>query len=537
MPEEHESGKLILVVEDSLVQAAALEHRLTRAGYSVRIAHNGAEGLALAQTLKPALILSDVVMPVMDGYLMCRAIKDTQALKDIPVVMLTQLYEPEEIIRGFESGADAYMTKTVGEDLFMAKVQSLLLNPLQFSNHPDLKCISFEYGAKRYEVHAERAQTLGFLISTYESAIWHNMQHLKAQKQLQTLNEQLEEIVKERTRELTNEIAERKQAEEALKESEQRFRAIFETNTDGMIVVSIEDRKFILCNPAICRMLGYDQDELLGLGIVDIHPNEELPHVIQQFEKQVRGEINVAEDITVKRKDGTVYYADINTSSIILDGKRRILGAFRDVTERRKLMASEVARLAAEKTAKAKAEFLANMSHEIRTPMNAILGFSQIMLRDPNVTPQRQEQLVTINQSGEHLMALLNDVLDMSRIQAERTFMDRDEFDLHALFNEMAAMFRMRSAGKQLSFSMELSNKLPHYVMGDEGKLRMILRNLLGNAVKFTDKGGVILRTDTELRENRRFCLVMEVEDTGPGIFPNDLPMLFQPLDQVTTAL
>lgn len=660
--------KLILIVEDSLVQSEVLKRKLKREGYRTAVARDGAEGLALTQTLNPALILSDVVMPVMDGYLMCRKIKDTEALRDIPVVLLTQLYEPEEIIRGLESGADAYMAKTVGEDLFMSKVRSLLINPLQFRNRPDLKCISFEYGNKRYEVHSDRAQTLSFLISTYESVIWQNTELNKMQKQLRTINEKLEKMVKERTRELINEIAERKQAEKALRESNHRyfritecladyqytvrvengravetkqspncehvtgyrpeefdadpylwinmivpedrerimfrvkqilagedgpavehriirkdgesrwvsdtiiplrdasgnllsydgvikditvrklaedklreselwFRTIFETKTDGMLAIGIEDKKFYICNPSICRMLGYSKEELLQLGVMDVHVDDELPHVLEQFERQLTGEILIAEDIPVKRKDGNVFYAEISSSLITLDGKIYIIGAFRDITERKKLLESEIARLAAEKATKAKSIFLANMSHEIRTPMNAILGFSQLMLRDPDLTPRMEEQLATINRSGEHLLALINDILEMSKIEAGRIVLSPDAFNLHAMFHDMEMMFRQRADSKQLSFSVGLKGDIPRFVMGDEGKVRQVLINVLDNAIKFTAKGGVMLRIRANRGETNTFRLVVEVEDTGPGIPSDELHKIFKPFEQTASGL
>jgi len=539
MPKEPEynAANLILIVEDSPVQAELLTRMLTREGHRTAVAHDGAEGLALAQTLGPKLILSDVVMPAMDGYQMCRSIKDTPTLKEIPVVLLTQLYEPEEIIRGLESGADAYITKTVGEDLFMAKVQSLLINPLQFKNRPDLKCIAFEYQNKRYEVHSDRAQTLSFLISTYESAVWQNRELIKVQQQLQSFNEMLEITIEERTQELTDEIAERIKIEQELKESEHRFRTIFETINDGVLASCIEDKRFTLCNPAICRMLGYSEAELLQLGVADIHPAEELPHVIKQFERQVKREITVAEDIPVKRKDGSIFFVDINASPITLNGKTSLIGSFRDTTDRKKLQESEIARLAAETATKAKSAFLANMSHEIRTPMNAILGFSQLMQRDPDLTPRLAEQLATINRSGEHLLTLINDILEMSKIEAGRIVLSLDAFDLHSLFHDMDTTFRQQTDNKQLSFSVELSPDIPHFVWGDEGKVRQVLINILGNAVKFTAKGGIILRARVDRTDASRIRLILEVEDTGPGISSDELQRLFKPFEQTTAGM
>lgn len=129
-------------------------------------------------------------------------------------------------------------------------------------------------------------------------------------------------------------ITERKKAEEYLKESEKRFKTIFDNNTDGLAVADIGSKKFVLANPMICRMLGYEEEELKRMNVMDIHPYEDVPYVSEQFEKQARGEITIAEKLPVKRKDGTVFYADINTSPLTLEGKEYLLGAFRDVTDR-----------------------------------------------------------------------------------------------------------------------------------------------------------------------------------------------------------
>ena len=126
------------------------------------------------------------------------------------------------------------------------------------------------------------------------------------------------------------------------------------------------------------------------------------------------------------------------------------------------------------------------MSHEIRTPLNAILGFSQLLLRDPAVAPEQREQLITINRSGEHLLALINDILEMSKIEAGRSHAHLTTFDLGALVGDIAAMFKHRALSKGLSLVVNLCDELPAVVVSDENKVRQVFINLLGNAVKFT---------------------------------------------------
>ncbi|MDD2734136.1 MAG: ATP-binding protein [Desulfuromonadaceae bacterium] len=535
MPGEHENKteNLILIVEDSLVQTEVLKRKLSREGYRVVVANNGAKGLSLARTLRPALILSDIVMPVMDGYRMCREIKDTPSLKKIPVVLLTQLYEPEEIIRGLESGADAYMTKTICDDQFMAKVRTLLNNPVQFRNHPDLKCTSFEYEGKQYEVHSDRAQTLSFLISTYENAVWQNRELIKVQKQLCSLNEMLEETIAQRTQELTNEIAERIRAEEVLSESELRFRTIFETKTDGMLAIGIEDKNFYMCNPSICRMLGYSKEELLQLGVMDIHPEDELPHILNKFERQLTGEILIAEDIPIKRKDGSVFFAGINSSPITLDGKPYIIGSFRDGSERKKLQESEIARRAAEAASLAKSDFLANMSHELRTPLNSVIGFSEV-LQDELYGPMNEKQREYVGNiliSGRHLLSLINDILDLSKVESGKMELELSLFSLRELLNDSLMMFREKSLKGGIRINLKLAPKADVTITADQRKLKQIMFNLLSNAVKFTSAGGAV--DVSAERERDGEVIEITVADTGIGIRTENIPKLFRPFSQL----
>ena len=171
---------------------------------------------------------------------------------------------------------------------------------------------------------------------------------------------------------------------------------------------------------------------------------------------------------------------------------------------------------------RAKSVFLANMSHEIRTPMNAILGFSQLMLRDQDLTERQCQYLGTINRSGEHLLALINDILEMSKIEAGRTTLNLSTFDLPVLLKDLEMMFRVRTDEKGLSFAVDVIGDVPQYIVADVNKLRQVFINVLGNAVKFTARGGIHLRVHADRASATGPCLRVEIEDTGPGISPDD---------------
>ena len=189
----------------------------------------------------------------------------------------------------------------------------------------------------------------------------------------------------------------------------------------------------------------------------------------------------------------------------------------------------------------AKSLFLANMSHELRTPLNAILGFSRLMTRNTEATPQQKEYLDIINRSGEHLLNLINDVLEMSKIEAGKTVLNPETFNLHQLLQTIQEMFQIKAQAKKLWFDFILAPDLPQYVISDSRKLRQLLINLLSNAVKFTSSGGVTLKasmiqTDTQLQSNQA-QLCFEVSDTGKGIAPDELDQLFDPFVQTASGI
>ncbi|MBE8989674.1 ATP-binding protein [Nostoc sp. LEGE 12450] len=183
----------------------------------------------------------------------------------------------------------------------------------------------------------------------------------------------------------------------------------------------------------------------------------------------------------------------------------------------------------------AKSEFLANMSHELRTPLNAILGFTQVMSRDYSLSSEHQENLAIINRAGEHLLNLINDILEMSKIEAGRITLNRSSFDLIHLLNNLEEMLYLRAASKGLQIVFEYAHDIPQYIETDENKLFQVLLNLLGNAIKFTDIGRVTLRLRWEQEEENLSYnprLFFEVQDTGCGITPQEIGLLFEAFEQ-----
>ena len=192
---------------------------------------------------------------------------------------------------------------------------------------------------------------------------------------------------------------------------------------------------------------------------------------------------------------------------------------------------------------RAKSQFLSNMSHELRTPLNVILGFAQLIMRNGSLNPHQQDHIISINQSGEHLLSLINDVLEMSKIESGKVSLNPNDFDLYRLLEGIHAMFQFKAHSKGLQLSLSVADNVPQYVFSDESKLRQVLVNLVGNAVKFTHVGRIHLRVrpgdwsvggeDKEkIAERKSMTLHFEVEDTGPGISTDDIELLFDPFVQ-----
>jgi two-component system sensor histidine kinase/response regulator len=218
----------------------------------------------------------------------------------------------------------------------------------------------------------------------------------------------------------------------------------------------------------------------------------------------------------------------------------------RDIVERKQAERElQRAKEAAEKSAqaakdanRAKSTFLANMSHELRTPLNAILGFSELMARGPDLSGEQRDNLETINRSGEHLLALINDVLELSKIEVGRVVLQEESFDLHRMLAGLEEMFRLRAESRGLTLTFDRSANVPQWIWTDEGKLRQVLINLLGNAVKFTQAGSVTLRVRrTSQSVDLQTCrLEFEVQDTGPGIGPEEMGAVFDSFVQTSSG-
>src|SRR5687767_4531384 len=323
--------------------------------------------------------------------------------------------------------------------------------------------------------------------------------------------------------------AERMLLDQRVRDQQFYTRSLIESNIDALIAT---DPRGIITdvNKQMEALTGCTRDELIGAPFKDYFTD---PERAEAAIKRVLGEGKVNDyELTARNRDGKETVVSYNATTFH-DRDRKLQGVFaaaRDVTERKRYEQS------LHQANRAKSVFLANMSHEIRTPMNAILGFSQLMLRDPQLTARQCQYLGTINRSGEHLLALINDILEMSKIEAGRTTLNPSTFDLPALVKDLEMMFRVRTDEKKLSFSVEMIGDVPQYIVTDINKLRQVFINVLGNAVKFTEQGGIALRASLDREPDVEALLRIEIEDTGPGISPDDQDKLFRHFQQTKTG-
>lgn len=334
------------------------------------------------------------------------------------------------------------------------------------------------------------------------------------------------------------ELRARRQAEEALKESQGHLQHLVETTSDWIWEVD-EAARYTYASARVRDILGYSPEEILGRTLFDLMPPEEAERVSGLFAQFAadHAPFQFVENVNRHQQGHTVV---LETSGIPVFDKagafKGYRGVGRDITERKRSESLRIAKEAADAANRAKSLFLANMSHEIRTPLNAILGFSQLLQRDTALTGAQKQHLDTISRSGEHLLALINDVLEMSKIEAGRATLNVSAVELHSLLDELGSLFRHRAAAKHLAFAIERSEATPRWILADESKLRQVFINLVGNALKFTEQGRVTVRVGASPSADGKARLFAEVQDTGPGIPADALSRIFQHFEQAQPA-
>lgn len=335
-------------------------------------------------------------------------------------------------------------------------------------------------------------------------------------------------------------ISDRKQAEIALQDSQARFAGILEIARDAIIAINAA-QQITLFNRGAERIFGYSSEEVLGQPLALLIPSrftqshqQHVQHYAESTGKtRQMGERGI---VFGRRKDGTEFPAEASISKLTLNGEMIFTTFLRDISDsQQKEFALQRAIEAAEAANLAKSMFLANMSHELRTPLNVILGFAQLMAQDSSLTQSQRDDLQTIRRSGDHLLSLINDILDLSKIEAGHTSVENTAFDLIALLHSLRTMLAERATSKGIHLDYTIAPEVPQFVIADEQKIRQVLLNLLSNAIKFTHQGHI--RCQVSIQEESQpvpqrsspnlVFLQIQVMDTGAGIAPEELELIF----------
>ncbi|MBF0184793.1 MAG: response regulator [Magnetococcales bacterium] len=542
---------LILVVEDSLVQSFFLEKILKNNQFQVLTATNGQEALQLISERSPDLVISDINMPVMTGYEMCRIIKQNRHWQAIPVILLSELSTMEEILFGLEAKADNYILKPYEEADLIRKIWELLRLPLsKLQSEFPTRYIEMP-GGRRFQIDSNRDQVLNFLLSIYESI-------LRKNNELNLLHDKMNRLNAD------------------LLAAKEKYQTLVQTVPDMIYQLDAKGR-FTFINHAMER-LGYSTEELLGQHFSTIIETGEVERIsFANLIKQLKGSSQLksppklfderrtgkrqtlglevrlrpkqnlpANSATNSSKNDLPCTGEISSAGMysapVRDRQGRFIGTvgvLRDISERKQVeetlkqtyLQLQQSERQAELANRAKGEFLANMSHEIRTPMHAILGLSQLVMQGKLERKQRSH-MEKVVRAGRKLLAILNDILDFSKIEAGKISMERVIFNLDEVITDLLDMATWYREGKELSIRIEATDLLPRYWLGDPLRLGQVLTNLLNNAIKFTEKGEIVVAVRELVRHGDRVAVAFSVQDSGVGMEPEQLEKIFQAFQQ-----
>ncbi len=334
-------------------------------------------------------------------------------------------------------------------------------------------------------------------------------------------------------------ITDRKRAEEVLFESEERFRGTFENAAVGIAHEDLNGR-FLRLNEKFCAILGYPSNELVGKALSEVTYPEDMAADLAKFGALARRE---SSSYTMEkrfiRKDGTLIWADVTISlQVEAVGKPAYcIKIIQDISERKRLEAElRDAKEAAEAASRAKSEFLASMSHEIRTPMNGVFGMLDLAL-EMELQPEQRHYLERARVSADLLLRVINDILDFSKIEAGRLDLEPVAFSLGETLGDTIKGFGPQAHRKGLELALHVQPATPDGLIGDTLRLGQVLINLVGNAIKFTDQGEVVLEAGVESVTEKQVCLHFAVTDTGPGIPPDKQLLIFGAFAQADSSM
>lgn len=497
----------ILVVEDSPTQAEQLKYLLEDQGYTVTVAANGKEGLDAARKSRPTLILSDILMPVMDGYELAHAIKHDSELKNIPVILITSLMDRKDILRRAAVVADGFFTKPYDDTYLLSKIEFLLSASSRSGEEKDLEGIEVAFAGEPYVITSGRRQILTFLLSTYENAVQQNHDLILMQRELQQINERLEERVVERTEQLQN--------------SNKRFETVIDSSED-IIYLKDADFRYQIANKAHEKLFNMRVQDLIGKTDFDFIPKEAAESCRKSDEEAIKSPNPVSTEEYVMGR----YYHSIKQRVADSGGNiTGIVGIIRDITENKKM---EEERLRSSKL-ESLGVLAGGIAHDFNNLLTGIIGNASLARMLCNPEDKAYKRLTELEDASLRAKDLTQQLLTFAKggVPIKKTT------SIASLLRD-SATFAMR--GSNITCDFSISEDLSP-VEVDEGQITQVIHNLIINAEQAMPEGGAIkvsagnisVSPSTGLPVQDGEYVKITVSDTGTGIPRENLIRIFDP--------